>query len=226
MNYLEFIQNFWKFKNHSDGRFPVRWQDRHPCLHDDTLITKFDRHYIYHPAWAARILAKTKPKKHVDISSTLAFSTMVSAFIPTDFYDFRPAKIVLTDFNSNRADLMALPFKDKSVISLSCMHTIEHIGLGRYGDKLDPNGDLKAVKELIRVLALGGNLLIVVPIGKPKLFFNAHRVYSYAQISRYFLPLKLKEFTLIPDNGQVVYSATQEVANNQNYGCGWFWFHG
>jgi SAM-dependent methyltransferase len=205
----------------------MSWSERKPCLYDKTSTTLFDRHYIYHPAWAARILAKIRPKKHIDISSTLAFSTLISAFIPVDFYDFRPANIQLSDFEARKADLTALPFKNNSVTSLSCMHTIEHIGLGRYGDKLDPNGDLKAIKELKRVLAIGGTLLFVVPIGKPKIIFNAHRVYSLKQIKSYFSDLILKEFVLIPDkiNGEYpILNPSEKFCNQQKYACGCFWF--
>src|SRR5690242_15240392 len=117
----------------SNPRFPIRWRDRYPCLYDNTPSTPFDRHYLYHTAWAARIVARTKPALHIDISSSLNFSTVVSAFVPVKFYDYRPAKLELSDFSSDRADLTALPFADQSVSSLSCMHVIEHIGLGRYG---------------------------------------------------------------------------------------------
>jgi len=107
------------------------------------------------------------------------------------------------------------------------MHTIEHVGLGRYGDKIDPDGDIKAINELKRVLAIDGNLLFVVPIGKPKLVFNAHRIYSYEQIMSYFSDLKLLNFTLIPDNAReigLIDNATKEQTDAQKYGCGCFWF--
>jgi Caenorhabditis protein of unknown function, DUF268. len=107
------------------------------------------------------------------------------------------------------------------------MHVIEHIGLGRYGDPLDPDGDLKAISELQRVLAPEGDLLFVVPIGKPMIVFNAHRIYSYEQIAEYFSGFELKEFALIPDNpseGGLIHDATKEQADSQTYGCGCFWF--
>jgi hypothetical protein len=66
------------------------------------------------------------------------------------------------------------------------MHVVEHVGLGSYGDSLDPNGDLKAMSELKRVLSINGNLLFVVPVGKPRVMFNAHRIYSYEQIIECF----------------------------------------
>jgi SAM-dependent methyltransferase len=61
------------------------------------------------------------------------------------------------------------------------------------------SGDLKAIRELKRVLQQDGSLLFVVPVGKPKVQFNAHRIYSYQQISEYFRDLKLEEFALIPN---------------------------
>lgn len=227
--YINFVRDFLKFKKLSkDGnRFIIDWENRYPQLFDKTNNTDFDTHYIYHPAWAARIIQKIKPSKHIDISSILSFSTMLSAFIPTEFYDYRPANVKLNNLISKKADLISLPFSDNSVESLSCMHTIEHIGLGRYGDPIDPNGDIKAMKELSRVLATNGNLLFVTPVGKPKIQFNAHRIYSYDQIISYFPNLILKEFSLIPDNETeegIIYNATKELAYKQNYGCGCFWF--
>lgn len=208
------------------SRFEVRWVDRYPCLDDKTATTSFDRHYVYHTAWAARVLAKTKPAQHVDIGSYLYFSTLVSAFIPIRFMDYRPVQIVLPGLETGFADLFALPFEDGSVSSLSCMHVVEHVGLGRYGDPLDPNGDLKAMKELIRVLAPGGDLLLVVPVGQPRVMFNAHRIYGYDQIMKVFDGLTLVEFSLIESKGEappIVGASAGQVAA-ERYGCGCFHF--
>jgi SAM-dependent methyltransferase len=227
---ISFAREFLDFKRLSaatSDRFRLRWKDRYPCLKDNTGSTGFDRHYIYHTAWAARILADTKPSAHVDISSTLYFCGIVSAFLPVKFYDHRPADLQLSGLTSESADLTALPFARNSIDSLSCMHVVEHIGLGRYGDALDPTGDLKAAAELQRVLAPGGNLLFVVPTGKPKIAFNAHRIYAYDQVTSYFPDLELKQFALIPDDprdGGLIYDATKRQADSQTYGCGCFWF--
>ena len=229
--YLSFAADFFRYRRLSRlscFRFHVNWKDRHPCLADKTGVTGFDRHYIYHPAWAARILARTGPDEHVDISSTLHFCSLVSAFIPVKFYDYRPADLHLSDLISQAADLQALPFADGSIRSLSCMHVVEHIGLGRYGDPLDPDADLKAIAELKRVLAVGGDLLFVVPIGRPRVMFNAHRIYSYQQIISCFPELELREFALVPDDSQgdgLIVDAEESLVDEQNYGCGCFWFH-
>ena len=132
--FFGFLGEWNRFKSKNDKRFTVKTSDLYPCLKDKITTTPFDHHYTYHPAWAARILAQTKPAYHVDISSILHFSTVVSAFIPIKFYDYRPADLKLKNLESGFADLKKLSFADNTVPSLSCMHTIEHIGLGRYGD--------------------------------------------------------------------------------------------
>ena len=226
--WLSFRREFNAFKKKSDpSRFPVNWSDRYPCLGDRISETPFDRHYVYHTAWAARILAQTRPAEHVDVSSSIYFVTAVSAFIRIRFYDYRPADLKLSGLNSEFADVTALSFADNSISSLSCMHVVEHVGLGRYGDALDPNGDLKAMAHLQRVLQRGGNLLFVVPVGKPKVMFNAHRIYSYEQIITTFASLKLREFSLVPDDpnqGGLIRNASLKLADQQEYGCGCFWF--
>ena len=104
------------------------------------------------------------------------------------------------------------------------MHVVEHIGLGRYGDILDPEGDIKAMRELSRVVAPKGHLLFAVPVGPapPRICFNAHRISSYEQICSAFSALQLVEFRLVPDRPQDggLIEATSEIIATQKYGCG------
>src|SRR5689334_22226973 len=104
----EFKQFAALSKKHS--RFDVRWEDRKPFLNDRTASTGFDRHYIYHTAWAARVLAQTRPAFHIDIGSSLYFAGIASAFIPIRFYDYRPADLRLSSLTTASADLLNLPF--------------------------------------------------------------------------------------------------------------------
>lgn len=205
----------------------VRWEDRLACLGDRTGTAGFDRHYVYHTAWASRRLAEVRPTVHLDIGSSLYFAALVSAFVPVKFYDFRAVDLELEGLTCARADLTRLQFPNKSVASLSCMHVVEHIGLGRYGDPLDPDGDLAAASELSRVLADGGELLFVVPVGRPRVVFNAHRVYSLAHVVSMFPDLELREFRLVPDRPEgsgLLEDATEADVARQDYGCGCFRF--
>src|SRR5438552_1771824 len=125
--YADFVGDFLRFRRLAKmaaGRFPLEWRNRYPCLGDKTGTTGFDRHYIYHPAWAIRILIRTKPQLHVDIASSLSFASMASALFPIQFYDYRPADLVLSNLECKRGDLLALPFPDNSISSLSCMHVV------------------------------------------------------------------------------------------------------
>jgi Uncharacterized protein conserved in bacteria len=208
-----------------NGRFCCRWEDLWPCLGDAQGTTPFDAHYVYHTAWAARVLARTRPANHIDISSSLYFVSIASAFVPITFYDYRPAPLTLSNLRCKRADLTNLFFADASVTSLSCMHVVEHIGLERYGDPFDPRGDVTAMKELERVLAPGGQLLFVVPVGGcAKIQYNAHRIYTYSSILGTFDTLRLEEFALITDRGEFIAHASEAQAQAQGYGCGCFLF--
>lgn len=216
LDYLKFIK--------TEKRFSVNLLDFYPCIKDKTVKTNFDAHYVYHTSWAARKVREINPSVHTDISSSLYFSGIVSSFVPVDFYDYRPADLRLSNLKSSHADLTNLDFSDNSISSLSCMHTVEHIGLGRYGDLINPVSDLQAISELKRVLSVGGSLLFVVPVGKPKIEYNAHRIYSYEMILDYFKDLELKEFSLIDDKGFFIENASPELVKDQKYSCGCFWF--
>lgn len=224
------LRDWWRFRREylkGNKRFTLHWKDLYPQPFDKTALTGFDRHYVYHTAWAARKVREINPDKHIDIASSLYFPAITSAFIPVEFYDYRPADLVLENLTSGSADLTKLHFADDSVASLSCLHTIEHIGLGRYGDPIDPDGDRKALAELERVLAPGGSLLVVVPMGnEARIEFNAHRIYTYDLVVSAVPSLEVKEFSLIPEHagGVLTGDAAHQCLAQERYAAGCFWF--
>ncbi len=227
---LFILNDYLRFKKEAqfaNRGFSLSYNDLWPCLTDKTPETDFERHYVYHLAWAARCVKEIAPERHVDIGSRLFFPAILSAFVPTDFYDYRPADIVLSNLGSYKGDLTSLPFKDNELASVSCLHTLEHIGLGRYGDPIDPNGDLTAMKELARVTAPGGSLLVAMPMGKDmRIQFNAHRIYTYDSIVSYFPGFTVKNFAYIPDESKrepIIDKATPADIKDEVMGCGCFW---
>lgn len=220
---------FFSLRAAVKGRFAVRWRDLRLHLLDAVRSTPFDRHYVYHVAWALRVLKASEGlTEHTDISSSLHFAANASVLVPTRFYDYRPADLHLSGLTCGQADLLRLPFESGSVVSLSCMHVVEHVGLGRYGDPFDPMGDVKAVDELKRVVAPGGQLLFVVPVGgEARIEFNAHRVYTHALVLSMFEGFELVEYALIPESGAdggLMRHADPVLAERQRYACGCFHF--
>ncbi|MBI5530066.1 MAG: DUF268 domain-containing protein [Candidatus Doudnabacteria bacterium] len=192
--------------------------DRDPASHT------FDKHYVYMDRWAFKNLLAYKPSEHVDIGSSIRFLSMASAITKLKFVDIRPVKIDFDNYECIEGSILNMPFADNSVSSLSCLHVAEHIGLGRYGDPLDPQGTKKACAELSRILATGGKLYFALPIGHTATYFNAHRVHSPKIILDYFSNLKLESFSAINDEGRFVSNAKIVDYENSNYSCGCFVF--
>ena len=142
-----------------------------------------------------------------------------AAIVPTIYYDFRAPKLKVDNLLVAQYDLSAYPLSPTECIS--CCHVVEHIGLGRYGDKLDNEGDLKAIQNLIKSSAK--HLLFVVPVGKPAVYFNAHRVYSPVYIQSLFKGFSCQEFYLIPNDGRYPY-ITEITELDLPYACGCFYF--
>lgn len=67
------------------------------------------------------------------------------------------------------------PVKFDAALSIS---SFEHDGLGRFGDPLNPEGDLEAMKKMKTMLKPGGLLYLAIPIGTDALLWNANRVYG------------------------------------------------
>jgi SAM-dependent methyltransferase len=203
---------------------PIRFLDSFPQVHDRTVTTAIDAHYFYVNGWAMRRIVSARPRLHVDIGSQIVFANLLAGVIPVVFVDYRPLQARLTGLISVGGDLLRLPFTDRTLASVSCLHVIEHMGLGRYGGALDPEGTRKGAAELSRVLAPGGHLFLAAPVGKPRLCFNAHRIYPAEAIREMTPELELVEFSGVHDDGRYVERVELSAFRNSEYACGLFWF--
>jgi len=66
--------------------------------------------------------------------------------------------------------------------SLSCLHVLEHFGLGRYGDAIDPNGYKTGFANLASLLRPGARFYLSTPTGRERVEFNANWVFDPATI--------------------------------------------
>ncbi len=192
--------------------------DKNPASHT------FDKHYVYMDRWAFMQLQNARPEEHVDVGSSIRFLSMASTVTKLKFVDIRPVQTDFDNYECITGSILSMPFAENSVPSLSCLHVAEHIGLGRYGDPLDPRGTEKACKELARVLAQGSTLYFALPVGKQSVYFNAHRVHNPQTILEYFNGLSLVGFSAVNDQGHFVKDAQWQDYAAANYSCGMFTF--
>ncbi len=214
----------WRQYKRMVGAEPIKLIDTWPCLHEDTSAHPFNAHYFFQGIWASSKIKESGVPYHVDVGSKIEYVGFLSTLTKVLLVDIRPLKATVENLLPIAGNILSLPFHDSQVVSLSCLHVAEHIGLGRYGDPLDPLGTKKAAKELSRVLAKGGNLYFSVPVGKPRLCFNAHRIHSPQQIEEYFYELDLVEFSAVDDKKRFRKNIDLKGIEDSDNACGLYWF--
>lgn len=171
-----YFRDLKQFQSQYSGRL-----DFYPALNDwgkeggDT-----DSEYFWQDLLVARMIAQANPTKHVDIGSRIdGFVAHVAAFRPVEIFDVRPVRRKIPNVNFIQADLMnPLTAKTNYCDSISCLHAIEHFGLGRYGDPIDVNGYKSGLKNMAALLQDWGTFYLSTPIGLNRVEFNANRVFD------------------------------------------------
>ncbi len=224
-----FVSNTIRYaKNHVKGDpFPLRLGDLFPILGDAHSPSGVATgHYFHQDLYMAKRIFAAKPGRHVDVGSRVdGFVAHVLSFMPVTVVDVRPlvSKVDGLAFLQDDGATLA-KFESDSVESLSSLHAVEHFGLGRYGDPVDPNAWRHAVQSYCRVLAPGGILYFAVPVGRERLEYNAHRVFSPSTILVAFSELHLIEFCAVTDAGDLDTSAHPADYEQAEYACGLFTF--
>ena len=187
-------------------------------------------HYFHQDLLVAQRIFKANPKRHIDVGSRIdGFVSHVASFREITVIDIRAITSDVNNIQFEQADMMSQDLEiDAQCDSLSCLHALEHFGLGRYGDPIHVDGHLRGLNNLHRLLLPGGLLYFSVPIGPQRVEFNAQRVFSL----RYLLDLfegkfEIESFSFVDDSGDLhkniaLSSDLIESNCNCNFGCGIF----
>lgn len=226
-----FVNDWRKFKKGYSGS--LIWM---PCLHDwyeEGGTTKSE--YFWQDLLVARWIFDAKPQRHVDVGSRVdGFVAHVASFRNIEVFDVRPISTQIPGVVFKQADLMrsdSLPSSGSGYCdSLSCLHAIEHFGLGRYGDPIDPLGHERGIANMALLLKPGGTFYLSTPIGRERVEFNANRVFDPKNITRLAEchGLTLQQLTVIGGGGgsrevQVTPETLQALAKT-TYNLGIFVF--
>jgi len=171
-----YVRDLIRFRAGYAGRIELL-----PCLHDwheEGGATKLE--YFWQDLLVARRVYEAKPGKHVDVGSYVGgFVAHVASFREIEVFDVRPISAQVPGVTFRQADLMRpVPGMKDYCDSLSCLHALEHFGLGRYGDPIDPRGFERGFANMAALLKNDGVFYLSVPVGIDRVVFNAHRVFD------------------------------------------------
>lgn len=227
-----FLRDLKTFKKGHQGKILIL-----PCLHDryeEGGETKSE--YFWQDLLVAQAIHEAKPVKHVDIGSRIdGFVAHVASFRECEVFDVRPISTKVPGVVFHQADLMnpvTLPTTggEGYCDSLSCLHAIEHFGLGRYGDPINPVGYKQGIANMAKLLQSGGIFYLSTPIGDERVEFNSNWIFHPSTIVQVAENegLKLQKLIIItPTNEQKLYQAeTKKMADLtlQKYQLGLFIF--
>jgi SAM-dependent methyltransferase len=181
-------------------------------------------HYFNQDLHVAKLIYGANSTKHVDIGSrTDGFVAHLVVFREVEVFDIRDIKSTVEKISFTWADLSSSSFNHiEYTDSFSCLHAIEHFGLARYGDTIDPEGQILALENMWRTLKVGGKFYFSTPIGPQRIKVNAYRVFSVRYLFELFeSKYDIVSFSYINDKGDLV--VNQDLNNpefvSENFGC-------
>lgn len=186
--------------------------------------------YFWQDLWAAKLVIASGYRKHFDIGSRLDgfIAHLLAAEIDVTMIDVRefPGEVEhLHTIVDDATSLHQIP--DESIVSMSALCSLEHFGLGRYVDPVDPEACFKCFDNIQRKLKKGGRLYLSLPIGKERVEFNAHRVFYASTVVECFGDLRLEEFACAAE-GKIEYNVDihkyDDDSHNGEYRYGLFYF--
>lgn len=179
------------------SNFAISEENIWPVIGDRVKEAESVNNYFWQDLWAARLICQKRPQAHYDIGSRLSgfIAHVLSSGIPVKMIDIRPLPAAIEGLETIVDDATTLrQFEDNSIESLSALCSLEHFGLGRYGDPINPEACFICFEAIKRKLMPGVHVYISVPVGRERVEFNAHRVFYAETVIDCFSGLELAEF--------------------------------
>jgi hypothetical protein len=197
----------------------------YPCLDDfgdSAGVAK--GHYFHQDLYVAQCIYSDKPERHLDVGSRIdGFVAHVATYREIDVADIRPIDSKVRNIRFHQVNFMNLDAVKRlgTWPSVSCLHALEHFGLGRYGDPVDPDGWLTGLKSLATVVNEGGLLYLSVPIGIQRIEFNARTAENWFEFCGFSYVNDEGDFFSL---GSVAEGQMPADIKKMDYGCGIFTF--
>ena len=185
-------------KTNRRASFEIKKKYLYPIITDKYEPAGCINSYFYQDLWGAQKVISSGVCDHYDIGSRIDgfIAHLLSAGIKVHIIDVREFPAQIDNLETIVADATKMEcFADESIHSLSALCSLEHFGLGRYGDPVNSEACFEAFNSIQKKVQKGGNVYISVPIGKERVEFNAHRVFYAETIVNSFHQMDLIDFS-------------------------------
>lgn len=240
INYTQYAEEYGEWRNtfieddmkkylslNTRSNFDIQEWRLYPIIKDKYRPNGGFDDYFWMDLWAAKHIISSNIKEHYDIGSSVGglIGHLLASGIKVNAIDVRPFVGECENLYTVTDDAtMLTQFEEESISSLSAMCSLEHFGLGRYGDPIDPEAPFKCFEQIQKKLKKRGKLFIAVPVGQDGIAFNAHRIFYASTVVSCLNQLKLVEYSIIR-NWKIEYNIDVHTYDHlSEAGTGLFYF--
>jgi SAM-dependent methyltransferase len=173
----KFISDYIRFKKMHKVNIEL-W----PYLNDrKSSAGSFMHEYFIQDVFAAQLVHRLDPRKIVDVGSRIdGYIAHLITYREVELIDIRPMNSEIRNLK-----FLQMNFSDYESVQesytdfVSCLHSIEHFGLGRYGDPIVEDAVPSALKSFSRITKPNGYFLLSTTFGKERVKFNAQWIFDF-----------------------------------------------
>jgi hypothetical protein len=181
INIPRFVSDYFAFRKMHNVPIEL-W----PYLNDrKSSAGSFMHEYFIQDVFAAQLVHRLNPQKIVDVGSRIdGYIAHLITSREVELIDIRPMNSEIKNLS-----FLQMNFSDHASVKehytdfISCLHSIEHFGLGRYGDPITKDAVPSALQSFAKIVKPGGYFLLTTTFGKERVKFNAQWVFDFEKMS-------------------------------------------